>query len=154
VFKQGHNNTISASRCRDVVRAGRAFPKPSRCLGARAPRRLGVRPPSRHAPGEAPRRTGQGKRRAGPSLRQLSFRTRRPEARYHGAVHRLAPKHEVAHLIKAVALLPTRARHALRLARPPAHQGSCRETCSSDLPQSLPTTSVPCLAHPIRLARV
>jgi hypothetical protein len=60
----------------------------------------------------------------------------------------------VALLFKAVALLPACARHALRLAQPPAHRGCRRETCSSDLLQSLPTTSVSCLAHSTHLARV
>jgi hypothetical protein len=62
--------------------------------------------PPCHAPGRAPRRTRQGERHAGPSVRRLPFRTRRPEAPYHGAVHCLAPKHEVARLFKAVVLLP------------------------------------------------
>jgi hypothetical protein len=127
----------------------RAFPRSSR-----APRRLGVHPPSCHAPGRAPRRTGQSECRAGPSVRRLPFRTCRPEAPNHGTVHRLAPNHEVARLFKAATLLPARAHHTLRLARPPAHQGRCCETCSGDLPQSLPTTSVPCLGHLTRLARV
>jgi hypothetical protein len=40
-----------------------------------------------------------------------------PRLLYHGAVHRLAPKHEVAPLFKAAALLLAQARPLLRRAR-------------------------------------
>jgi hypothetical protein len=75
------------------------------------------------------RRVGPaGRAPDGPPDRRLLSRTHRPEAPYHGAVHRLAPLHGVALLFKAAAPLPVRARHASVRAAAGAIEGSRSET--------------------------